>query len=137
MQKLIILPLFLLFLTACSPKVWEKTPDGVLIHPKSKAVNGAKTVSLQVISDRIIRVVASPDNQLSNAKSLCVVENKALPATFSVVEQNDSLILTTAKVKVKVSMASGEVKFYDENNQVILQDRNHGKSFIPITVEGT
>ena len=137
MQKFLI-ALFLIFsLAASSQKVWEKTSSGVLIHPKSISQNGAKTINLQVISDRIIRVIATPGNQVSTAKSLCVVDNAAVPTTFNVVEQNDSLILSTAKLKAKVSETSGAVVFYDENNHKILQERKNGQSFKPITVEGT
>ena len=138
MQKILIISLFVLFLAACSQKAWEKTSNGVLIHPKSKTENGAQVINLQVLSDRIIRVVASPTEQFSTAKSLCVVDNAAVPTTFEVVEQNDSLILSAAKVKAKISLVSGAVVFNDENNRLILQERaNNGKSFSPITVEGT
>ncbi|HZL12053.1 MAG TPA: TIM-barrel domain-containing protein [Prolixibacteraceae bacterium] len=138
MQKLIILSFLMLFLAACSQKVWEQTPNGVLIHPKSETENGAKTINLQVISEQIIRVVASPSDQLSEIKSLCVVDQTNATPTFEVTEQNDSLILSTSKVKAKVSLTSGAVVFYDENNRIILQERaKGGKSFSPITVEGT
>ncbi|MDP2889651.1 MAG: DUF4968 domain-containing protein, partial [Bacteroidota bacterium] len=137
MKKIMFLSATVIFLAACTQKVWEKTSDGVLIHPKSKIENGAQTISLKVINDQIIRVVASPTDLITETKSLCVVENAAQPVSFEVVEQNDSVILSTAKLKAKVSMVSGEVKFYDENNKLILQERKVGKSFAPITVEGT
>lgn len=138
MKKILFLSSVMLFLAACSQKVWEKTPEGVLIHPKSKVENGAKTISLEVINDQIIRVVASPTDLITETKSLCVVENAAQPVSFEVVEQNDSVILSTAKVKAKVSMATGAVVFYDENNRKILQERaTDGKSFAPVTVENT
>lgn len=59
MQKILILFFLVLFLSACSPKVWEKTPDGALIYPRAETENGLKTIKLQVINDQIIRVVAS------------------------------------------------------------------------------
>lgn len=46
MRKLVYL--FVLIFSACSQQVWEKTPNGVIIHPESNAENGAKTISLQV-----------------------------------------------------------------------------------------
>ena len=123
---------------ACSAKVWEKTPDGVLIHPKTKTVNGAQTVKLQVINDQIIRVVASPTKQIAAAKSLCVVDNPGNPTSFKVTEQPDTVILSTAKAVAKVSVQTGAVTFYDETGKVILKERaSGGKTFAPIAVEGT
>ena len=137
MKKILFLFIGLLLLMACSRRVWEKTLNGVLIHPTSKMGNGAQTINLEVINEQVIRVVASPTDVLSKAKSLCVVENATQAAKFDVVEKNDSIILSTSKVKAKVSMASGEVKFYDEHNRLILSERKGGKSFSPITVEET
>jgi len=137
MKKILFLSMAVLFLASCSQKAWEKTSMGVLIHPTSKFEKGAQTIALEVINEQIIRVVASPTDEFSKAKSLCVVENAAKPVKFDVVERNDSIILSTSKVKAKVSLVTGEVKFYDQNNQVILSERKDGKSFSPITVEGT
>jgi alpha-D-xyloside xylohydrolase len=132
-----MLSILVLFFTACSEKVWEKTSRGILIHPTSKTERGAKTVSLEVIGDQIIRVVAAPVNKLSNAKSLCVIDSAAQKVSFEVAETNDSVMVSTSKIKAKVSKVSGDVKFYDQNNQLILQERQGGKSFAPISVEGT
>jgi alpha-D-xyloside xylohydrolase len=137
MRKLTLFFAMVLLLGACSQKVWEKTSSGVLLYPKSKSEKGAKAIKLEVVNDQIIRVVASPGEQFSTAKSLCVVDQTTTPVNFEVTEQNDSIILSTSKVKAKASLTSGAVVFYDENNKVILQERNNGKSFSPITVEGT
>jgi len=137
MNRILILPILVLFLTACSQEVWERTSNGVLIHPTSKKESGAKTIGLEVLSDQIIRVVASPSNEILKTKSLCVIDSAAKKVTFEVAELNDSIVVSTAKLKAKVSMATGDVKFYDENNKLILQERSAAKSFSPITVEGT
>jgi alpha-D-xyloside xylohydrolase len=138
MKKLILISVALVIFSSCGKKNWEKTSNGLIIHPKSTTENNAKAIRLEVVNDQIIHVVASPTDQFSKAKSLCVVDNAAMPTTFDVIEQNDSLILSTAKVRAKVSIASGAIRFYDENNKLILQERDSGgKSFSPITVEGT
>jgi alpha-D-xyloside xylohydrolase len=127
-----------LLLGACSQQVWEKTSNGVLLHPKSKTEKSAKAIRLEVVNDQIIRVVASPTDQFSTSKSLCVVDQSSAPTKFEVAEQNDSIILSTSKIKAKVSIETGSVVFYDENSKLILQEKaNAGKSFAPITVEGT
>ncbi|MGE5448797.1 MAG: TIM-barrel domain-containing protein, partial [Bacteroidales bacterium] len=137
MNKIYFLSVLVLFFAACSQKVWEKTSRGVLIHPTSHTESGAKTVSLEVLGEQIIRVVASPGGELSNAKSLCVIDSAAQKVSFEVAEADDSVVVSTSKVKAKVSKVSGDVKFYDENNKLILAERKDGKSFAPISVEGT
>jgi len=138
MKNLLYLSIALVIFSSCSPKAWEKTPGGVLIHPKSGIENTAKSIRLEVLGDRIIRVVASPTDQFSSEKSLCVVDQTGAQTAFEVAEQNDSLILTAAKVKATVSLATGAVVFYGENGQKLLQERAiNGKTFLPITVDGT
>jgi alpha-D-xyloside xylohydrolase len=137
MKNLLLLAITLVIFASCSSKSWEKTPNGVLIHPK-KLENSAKSIRLELVNDQIIRVVASPTDQFSTAKSLCVVDQTGAPVAFEAVEQNDSLILTAAKVKAAVSLSTGAVVFYGENGKRLLQERATGsKTFTPITVEGT
>jgi len=138
MKKYFYLFVSVQLLFSCSQEVWKKTPNGVVIYPKSKIENGAKVINLQVFGDHIIRVVASPTDKVSNAQSLCVVSPVSQTPFFEAIEQNDSLILSTTKVKAKVSLSSGAISFYDENNRRILQERTlNGKSFTPVNVEGT
>ena len=132
MKNLSFLIAITLIFGACSAKVWEKTSDGVVVHPQNKSENSAQTIKLQVINDQIIRVVASPTEQINSAKSLCVVDNPGGPTSFEVTEQADTLVLTTAKATAKVSMQTGAVVFYDENGKVILKERaSGGKTFAP------
>ena len=138
MKRILYFTFASLFLSACSQQVWEKTPKGVVVHPKSKTESSARTVSLEVVNDEIVHVLASPTDQFSSAKSLCVVDQPTNTIPFDVTEQNDSLILSTTKVKATVSLSSGAVVFYDENGRKLLQERAiGGKTFTPITVEGT
>jgi alpha-D-xyloside xylohydrolase len=137
MKNIFIFSAFLFALTACTQKVWEKTSDGVVIRTSGKLENGAKSIAIKVISDQIIHVVASPTNQFSTEKSLCVVDQVAGQANFEVAESGDSIVLSTAKVIAKISKVSGDVAFYDESNRRLLQERPNGKSFSPISVEGT
>jgi alpha-D-xyloside xylohydrolase len=137
MKRLIFVLAWLVTFSSCTRQVWEKTADGVILHPKVKQESGPKTIALKVITDKIIRVVASPANALASTTSICVIPQAAEPTPFQVAGQNDSLVLSTSKVTAKVSLASGEVAFFDENGKRILKERENGKSFSPVTVEGT
>ncbi len=135
MRKLFIILVLIPILGACSPK-WEKKTDGVVVYPTGNQTNGAREVVLKVINDQIIRVMATPD-KVVNSPSLCVIPNAALPIDFQVVEQGDSLMLSTAKLIARVSLTSGEIAFYDQTGKRLLKEKQGGKSFAPITVEGT
>jgi len=138
MKNLFYLSIAFVIFSSCGQKDWEKTSKGVVIRPKSKTENSARTISLEVVNDEIIHVLASPTDQFSSAKSLCVVDQPANPIPFEVSQQNDSLILSTTKIKATVSLSSGVVVFYDENGRKLLQEREiGGKTFASVTVEDT
>ena len=138
MRSYLYLSILALTLANCSQKAWEKTPQGVLVHPTTKIINGAQAVSIEVISDNIIRVVSTPVDAITRTKSLCVVDQPQYSGKLDVVEENDTLTLLTSRLKAKVSLSNGVVSFFDESNHPILQERSeNGKSFTPITVEGT
>ncbi len=137
MKRIFYLLTFSFALFSCSQAVWKKTQDGVTIHPKANEKTTAHTIRLEVIGDKIIHVLASPTDEILQTKSLCVVNQPEKPLNFDVLEQNDSLIVKTAKIQARVSLSSGVVAFYDENGRKILQARDGGQSFSPISVEGT
>lgn len=138
MKRIVYFLSAVVFLSSCSQQVWEKTAKGVLVHPRMKTEKGAKTISLEVVNDQIIHVQASPVNQLMQSQSLCVVDQQSPVAPFEVLEQNDTLILSVAKLKAAVSLESGTVVFYDETGKKLLQERaSESKTFAPVSVEGT
>ncbi len=47
-----------------------KVEDGIIVHVKRKMPNGVCLVRLQAITDRIIRVTASPVDSFINTPSL-------------------------------------------------------------------
>lgn len=139
MRRLIFLiPSLVIFFTMCSQTIWEKTDNGVLIRLKSRSSDIPSLIKLEVISDGIIHVLASPVKEFSNEKSLCIVERNLEEASFDARQVQDTLVITTARLRVKVSLVTGQVIFCDEKDRVILSERKGGgKSFAAINVEGT
>ncbi len=137
-KALLLLSAVVLIFTACTRKVWEKTDHGVLIYPKQSNENSARAIRINVISNDIIRITASPVFGFSEEKSLCVLEPDTVKPKFEVEENNDTLVLKTGKLKVRISVISGVVTFTDLNDKIILQERAvNSKSFTPLTVEDT
>ncbi|HVY24443.1 MAG TPA: TIM-barrel domain-containing protein [Steroidobacteraceae bacterium] len=98
---------------------YEKTPDGVIITPQG---GNAHRVQLQVMSERIIHVIASADDAATPAPSLMVVARPSTPEKFSITEQGDALLLKTADVTAKVSLKTGAVSFDNASGVQILHE---------------
>lgn len=138
MKHLLLFPAAIILLTMCSQTTWQKNENGVTIKLKPAGISVPHQMKLEVINDNIIHVIASPVSGFSDEKSLCVID-QALPAPgFDVRQSVDSVVLSTATIKAKVSLSTGQVVFTDKDNKVILREpAGGGKSFKPLTVEGT
>jgi alpha-D-xyloside xylohydrolase len=136
-RLLLLSAVFHLFLSS-SEKTWEKTNNGVVVNLKGKAGKDAKHLKIEVINDHIIRVVAAPGESFSERKSLSVVEQPATNSAFIIAANKNNLVLSTSKIKAKISLSSGQIVFCDNDNNVILKEsQSGGKSFSPVQIDGT
>jgi alpha-D-xyloside xylohydrolase len=125
-----LLILFLCLLVAsCDNPPYEKLDDGVLLRIKG---DQAKQVKLQVISDKIIRVVASPTDTFSKEKSLVVLP-QAEKAEWKISEGEDKVILSTKSLQASVSLSTGEVIFSDSTGRQILSEKQGGGKYFEQT----
>lgn len=123
-------------LASCGSHGYKSDKDGIVINVDPNGENGVRKVRLQVLSDKIIRVSATPDNSFSNDTSLVVVDQKVKP-DFKVEETDSTVSVVTAAVKATVSLTSGDVRFFDKDGKLILAEADGGREFSPIEVEGT
>ena len=122
---------------ACSNKVYEETGDSVIVKVQQKEIGGPRLVRLQVMGDKLIRVSATADSKFADPQSLIVVPQEK-QTSFAVVQNGDTIIVSTEEVKASVLASTGEVWFTDRNGELILQEnKGGGKKFTPIEVEGT
>lgn len=110
----------------------EYTPlkNGVVVN------TAGGNVRLEVINKKIIRVSATPAARFPNDASLVVLPCKETPE-FHVSEHGGYVGVATTEVKALVSEKTGAVAFYDKNGNKILKENDNGRSFSPISVEGT
>lgn len=110
---------------------FEKTADGVVVTPAS---GPAKKVRLQVMSDRAIRVTASPTETISVPPSLQVI---AAPKTsgFTVEKVGDKVVLKAGKATAEVTLATGAVSFKDAAGKTVLTEQARS-NFKPLTIDG-
>src|SRR5688572_9156385 len=117
---------------------FKKLPDGILLRLKPGINEAPRLVKLQVITDRILRITASPLDSFSTEKSLMIAD-KVRPAvkwTFS--ESATQLHLSTNQLKASVDKATGEINFTDRNGKPILREGAAGaKSFRKHVLDGS
>jgi alpha-D-xyloside xylohydrolase len=136
MKKLLFLPVLFLLMISCGQKEWEQTDNGVLVRLKPASPTETSMLKVSVVTDRIIRVTAVPERSFSDAKSLIVIDQATVPP-FTVTEEEGFVTVSAAEVKAKVALTTGQVTFLDGNGNLITSEREGGRSFSPIEVEGT
>ena len=140
MRKMISYKTIVLFmfvaLYGCGNGHFQKKQDGIVISLTQKNENDVQTICLQVISDDIIRVIASPDKNIKERKSLIALDSQQ-KTKWNATQSGDSIILKTATTQAIVRLSTGEICFTDSVGRVILAEQTGGgKTFESIEVEG-
>ena len=113
---------------------YTKQGNTVTIAVSSPQAKGAKTVRLQVVNDKIIRVVATPEDKFPEKQSLIVVKQPEYNA-FTVTENGGDVIVKTDDMSATVNKADGRVTFRDEEGRILLSEAAEGgKVFTPFRV---
>ncbi len=129
--------LFSLFFNGCILPRWEKVADGVVVNLKGKTGQDARKLKIEVFSDGIIHVIASPVKGFSKEKSLIVLPTAGEVPPFDVQEFGDSIVVSTSLLKTTVSLTTGKVAFYDkEFGRLLKEPEGGGKSFRQYSVGG-
>ena len=133
----ILLFLSILLVLSSTAYAWEKQPDGVLFEIKRKTQDGPKWLKIQVCSENIIRVIATPLDTFSSRKSLMVAHGPWAKCEWSLKEAGTDVEISTSRVTVKVNQENGTVAFYDHNgNPLLLEKKENGKIITPAEVLG-
>jgi alpha-D-xyloside xylohydrolase len=130
--------LVLCFLThpAAAQPGYELMRDGIIVRPDLKLSGNAAAIRLQILSDRIIRVIASPVRDIVYPNSLAVLP-MASDIKPEVSTQGDKVILSTPLIKAHVSLSNGAVSFTDAAGNSIISERAvTGRAIQPVVFEG-
>ena len=126
----------MIVLCGCSQETLEKTDRGIIVNLTPAQDDGVRKVRLEVIDDKIVRVSATPDSRFADDPSLVVVAQERTPE-FTVEQTDSTASVITSAIKATVSLASGDVKFYDSEGRLIVAEAECGREFTPIKVEDT
>ncbi|MFZ6009287.1 MAG: TIM-barrel domain-containing protein, partial [Bacteroidota bacterium] len=140
-RNLLYLALFLSMVTCRhSPVTYVQVDDGVTISWPQQHHQGAKVIKLQVISDKVIRVCASPTDSFPKTQSLVVTGTDRPLVSWNLKQHNDVLTLSTGALNASIGLTHGDITFTDSLGRVLLKEGltfgHRSKSFVPATVEG-
>lgn len=131
-----ILFLLPIHLFAGDPAKFVREKDGVTVFPETRLSGNARAVKLQVITDRIIRVIASPGEEIQARKSLITVYGPPTP-DFTLTESADKVTVRTSDLTATITLATGAVSFSDKNGNRLLAERPYnGRALQPAVFEG-
>lgn len=129
----IIIVSFLAF--SCSTKNYKTLDNGVLVKLSDTA--NTRLIKLEVISENIIHVLASPTGSFSKDKSLMIVDRIKPNTDWDLIELDNDLVLSTSALSLMMSLETGEIKFLDiEGNEKLIENEGGGKSFRAFEIEG-
>ena len=118
------------------PGSYKILNDKVIIYPDVKLSGGAKTIQVQVMNDNIIRVTASPGQDIYTPKSLSVILQPQ--ATTSQIKEDKGKVVITTTFKTIIEPLSGNISFADLNgNDLIKEKKITGRKISPVVFEGT
>ena len=128
---------FVLFIASASfAQKFIKIDDGIVVYPNQNLSGNVHAVKLQVVNDKIIRVIASATDSFQN-KSLIILNQSPQKINFTVNDLNDSIHIKTNAIIASVNKQTGAVSFYDLNEKSILQEKQYnGRSLTPAVFDG-
>jgi alpha-D-xyloside xylohydrolase len=122
-MKILTRLLCVALLAGCAPKTPEgsfvQEPAGVVVTPGE---GSAKRVRLIVQSPRIVRVTAVADESLELPASLMAVPPADKSVSFKVSQDGGDVVLETARLKARVSLANGAVRITDPVGKALLEE---------------
>ena len=134
-------PLFLLiiltFFQVSAQENYTKLSDGIEIRIKKPQRNDASIVRVQVVSNSIFHITASPTSTFDTTQSLMLVELKPNIAKFDVNSTTDNVTIATTTLLATISVETGEISFKDTSGKTLLQEtKGGGKTITSTTLDG-
>lgn len=97
----------------------NKEADGVIFHMTPGVMK------LQVCDLQTVRVLYSPSEQLPQIKSF-VITHVWQPVPFEVIENAQTVTVSTGKLKVAVNRSTGAVEFFNMADKSLLKEATAG-----------
>lgn len=109
---------------------FEKQSDGVVFRIKQEKRTDAKLLKIQVCSDDIIRVIASPVDSFSSRVSLMTERTHWPHIEWTVRQDEEWTIISTSRIVIKVDSLNGSVSFFDVTGKSLLNEKTSSSKII-------
>ena len=84
-------------------QTFKKTANGVVVYLNNPGASGTKAIRLTVVSDKIIRVTATPEAAFSEGQSLMALPQKTT-ASWTLLPKEKEVILQSGTLNAAVSL---------------------------------
>ncbi len=122
-------------LSGCASQSYEKQANGIIIKLKKQKPTNPYILKVEVCSENIFRIIASPVESFSDRPSLIVEKHDWENVPYSVKEKGNTVTISTSEMTAKVSKKTGEIAFHDKNGRLVLREKKGGgKVFTPAEV---
>jgi alpha-D-xyloside xylohydrolase len=118
------------FLINLSAGEIKKETDGVLLEITKQKETDPQLIKIQVCTENIIRVTASPGDSISNRKSLMLDKSNWEPVNWNIKEADSLIEITTSKLSVRINKENGSISFYNLKGELILKEKPDGGKII-------
>jgi alpha-D-xyloside xylohydrolase len=116
---------------------FEKQPDGVLLEIKKEKESDPAWIKIQLCTDDIVRIIASPEKTFSKRPSLMAITTAWTPVQWTAKEDENKIEIATARTVIRVLKKTGAISFYDVQGRLLLAERPEGgKTIAPAEVLG-
>jgi alpha-D-xyloside xylohydrolase len=112
-----------------APQV-ERQADGVVIPI------GQGILKVEVRADNIIRVAYAKDRAFFARASLAVEPRRDPHLTWDLTSADGEAVVTTAKLKIRIDLETGAVRFFDDSGRPIASEKAAGRTLTPAVVQG-
>ena len=103
---------------------FRKQSDGVLFELTKRKPTDPQWLKIQVCTENIFRVIAAPEKSFSHRPSLMADKTTWDQVPFVVKQQGDWIEIATTQTKVRVDSKTGAIAFYDQHNNILLQEKS-------------
>lgn len=111
---------------------YKKIGNGIVIDLPQKA--DCASLKVEVVTDKIIHVVASATDVYETPVSLMINNEKLKPVKWNLSQKGNQVFLNTASLIVEVSLETGSLEIKDLSGNTILL--NGSKSLTPVSYNG-
>jgi alpha-D-xyloside xylohydrolase len=108
----------------------EKLADGIVVPLKDTFLK------VEVYGDNVVRIACAKDRAFFARKSLAAEPKRAAKTSWTLTTTPADATLATAKLKVRVALATGAVTFLDAAGNLILAETPGSRTMTPAIVQG-